>query len=75
MPENQDRAHPSLCPGCSRQHMEFRYEIKTARSSQRVPNDNGKIMVVEISCPDCGHIFSVVPYAGCDYDKIRCPHE
>lgn len=73
--EDEDRNNPPLCPGCSREHMEFRYEIKTARASQRISNDNGKIMVIEISCAQCGHIFSIVPYAGCDHDKIKCPHE
>lgn len=69
--EEEDRNTPPLCPGCSRAHMEFRYEIKTARPSQRISNDNDKIMVIEIACAQCGHIFSVVPYAASDFNKIK----
>ena len=72
MHENEDRNHPAICPGCKRPHMEYRYEIKKARASQRLSNDDPKIFVIEISCPQCGYLISVVPYMPSLFAQMSC---
>lgn len=48
------------CPECKQTILNYHYKVKKA-SDNLSPDKMKVISVVEISCWNCGHIFSVTP--------------